>query len=73
VSASTSHQALSARLETYQVVSVVTFAHGSVVNRAFRQMFDNPLVNGATEQAAEHCRLFKGRLFDAEIIVLCIR
>jgi len=52
---------------------MVTFAHGSVINRALRQMFDNPLVNGANEQAAEPFRLFKGRHFDAKIIVLCVR
>ena len=42
---------------------MVTFAHGSVANRALRQMFDNPLVNGANEQFAEPCRLFKGPPF----------
>jgi hypothetical protein len=52
---------------------MVTFAHGSVANRALRQMFDNPLVNGTNEKFAEPCRLFKGRHFDAEIIVLCVR
>jgi hypothetical protein len=40
---------------------VVTFAQGSVANRALRQMFDNP-----NEQGAEPCRLCNGHYLDAE-------